>query len=82
MRFVVSGLEHREGFHETGGNLLDIAVDDGPDHLDGMSTWFEQVFPRQAAYDRVGQYISVEADIARHGDLLVMAIDPATMEVT
>ena len=35
----------------------------------------------QAAYDRVGQYISVEADIARHGDLLVMAIDPATMEV-
>lgn len=53
MRFVVSGLEHREGFHETGGNLLDIAVDNGPDHLDGMSTWFEQVFPRQAAYDRV-----------------------------
>ena len=35
----------------------------------------------QAAYDRVGQYISVEADIARYGDLLVMAIDPATMEV-
>ena len=35
----------------------------------------------RAAYDRVGQYISVEADITRHGDLLVMALDPATMEV-
>ncbi|MEX0286357.1 MAG: hypothetical protein AB3N23_17250 [Paracoccaceae bacterium] len=35
----------------------------------------------KAAYDRVGQFISVEADITRHGDLLVMAIDPDTMEV-
>ncbi len=35
-----------------------------------------------AAYDRVGQFITVEAEITRHGDLLVMAIDPATMEVS
>jgi len=34
-----------------------------------------------AAYDRVAQYIAVEGDIARHGDLLVFAIDPDTMEV-
>ena len=35
----------------------------------------------QAAYDRVAQFISVEADVTRHGDLLVMAIDADTMEV-
>ncbi len=32
-----------------------------------------------AAYDRVGQYIEVEGQITRHGDLLVFAIDPDTM---
>jgi len=35
----------------------------------------------QAAYDRVAQFVSVEADITRRGDLLVMAIDPNTFEV-
>ena len=34
-----------------------------------------------AAYDRVGQYIAVEGDIERRGDLLVFSIDPASMEV-
>jgi len=34
-----------------------------------------------AAYDHVAQFISVEADLARHGDLLVMRIDPASIEV-
>ena len=34
------------------------------------------------AYDRVAQFIQVEGDITRHGDLLVFAIDPATMELT
>ncbi len=33
------------------------------------------------AYDFVAQYISVEGDITRHGDLLVFAIDPDTMKV-
>lgn len=35
----------------------------------------------EAAYDFVAQFISVEGDISRHGDLLVFALDPATMEV-
>ncbi|MCV6584034.1 MAG: hypothetical protein OIF47_00720 [Marinibacterium sp.] len=35
-----------------------------------------------AAYDRIAQFITVEGDIARHGDLLVFAIDPDTIEVT
>ena len=34
-----------------------------------------------AAFHRVGQYISVEADLRLHGDLLIMAIDPETIEV-
>lgn len=34
----------------------------------------------EALYDAVGLYISVEADIERRGDLLVMAIDPTTIE--
>lgn len=33
-----------------------------------------------AFYDYVGLYIGVEADIERRGDLLVMAIDPTTIE--
>ncbi|MEM7191158.1 MAG: hypothetical protein AAF439_16215 [Pseudomonadota bacterium] len=35
----------------------------------------------QAAYDRVGEFISVEGTIERRGDVLVFTIDPATMEV-
>lgn len=35
----------------------------------------------QAVYDHMAQYISVEGDITRHGDLLVLAIDPETVEV-
>jgi hypothetical protein len=34
----------------------------------------------EALYDAVGLYIGVEADIERRGDLLVMTIDPATVE--
>jgi hypothetical protein len=34
----------------------------------------------QEAYDYVGQPVSVEGDITRHGDLLVFSIDPATLE--
>lgn len=34
-----------------------------------------------AARHRIGQYVSVEGRIARHGDLLVFAIDPETLEV-
>ena len=33
-----------------------------------------------AAYDAVGLYVTVEGEITRHGDLLVFAIDPATIE--
>jgi hypothetical protein len=33
----------------------------------------------EEAYDFVAQFITVEGDIARHGDLLVFEIDPATM---
>ena len=36
----------------------------------------------EAAYDRVAQFISVEGQITKHGDLLVFAIDPDTMELT
>ena len=35
----------------------------------------------EEVYDRIGQYISVEGQITRHGTLLVLAIDPETMEV-
>lgn len=34
-----------------------------------------------AALDHVAQFISVEGEVTRHGDLLVLALDPATMEV-
>ncbi|MEP0503940.1 MAG: hypothetical protein ABJD13_05570 [Paracoccaceae bacterium] len=37
--------------------------------------------PREA-YDRVAQFIEVEGDISRHGDMLVFAIDASTMELT
>ena len=32
-------------------------------------------------YDYVAQYVSVEGEISRHGDLLVFALDPDTLEV-
>lgn len=35
----------------------------------------------KAAYDRIGQFISIEGEIERRGDLLVFEIDPATMEL-
>lgn len=35
----------------------------------------------EAGYRRIGQYIAVEAELTRRGDLLVMEIDPATIEV-
>lgn len=35
----------------------------------------------EAAYDHVAQYVSAEGRITRHGDLLVFAIEPDTIEV-
>ena len=35
----------------------------------------------EAAKTRIGQYVQAEGEITRHGDLLVFAIDPATIEV-
>lgn len=57
-RFVVSALDHHEGFHATGGNLLDVSLDGRDDQLDGLCTWFERTFPRQAAYTT----LSVDGD--------------------
>jgi hypothetical protein len=34
----------------------------------------------EALYDYVGLYVDLEADVERRGDLLVMRIDPATIE--
>lgn len=33
------------------------------------------------AYDYVAQFVSVEGDVARHGDLLVLRLDPASIRV-
>ncbi len=35
----------------------------------------------RSAYDYVAQYVSLEGDIERRGDLLVLRLDPATLEV-
>ncbi|MEM7709673.1 MAG: hypothetical protein AAF264_02750 [Pseudomonadota bacterium] len=35
----------------------------------------------RAAYDRIGQYISVEGDLERRGDLVVLRMDPESMEL-
>lgn len=35
----------------------------------------------KSAYDYIAQYVSVEGTIRKHGDLLVFAIDPATLKV-
>jgi len=35
----------------------------------------------EEATRRIGQYVQAEGEITRHGDLLVFAIDPATIEV-
>jgi hypothetical protein len=35
----------------------------------------------QVAYDRVVQFISVEAEVTKHGSLLVFAIDADTIEL-
>jgi len=35
----------------------------------------------KSAYDYIAQYISVEGDVTRHGSLLVLRIDPETIEV-
>ena len=35
----------------------------------------------QEGFDAMAEYISVEGEITRHGDLLVLAMDPATIEV-
>ena len=52
VRFVIGGPGHKEGFQLSGGNLLDLSLDGRPDALDGISTWFEREFPRQAVYTR------------------------------
>lgn len=53
VRFVLSDLSHREGFQRTGGNLIDVHGRHGGDRFGGMSTWFAEQFPRQAAYERM-----------------------------
>ena len=35
----------------------------------------------QVVYDRMAQFVSLEGEITRHGDLLVLAIDPDSVEV-
>ncbi|MEP2027673.1 MAG: hypothetical protein ABJI96_03075 [Paracoccaceae bacterium] len=35
----------------------------------------------KSAYDYVAQYVSLEGDVERRGDLLVLRMDPATLEV-
>ncbi|MEM8629659.1 MAG: hypothetical protein AAGF74_00350 [Pseudomonadota bacterium] len=37
-------------------------------------------FP-EAAYDYVAQYVAVEGEVTRHGDLLIFAMEPETIEV-
>jgi len=50
VRFVVGHIEHRVGFGESGGNLLDVVVDGAPDQLDGLGSWLNREFPRQGRY--------------------------------
>ena len=62
VRFVLSALDHRIGVHQTGGNLVDIAIEGGEDVFDGMCTWLDRTFPRQAAYRELqvdGQQVTV-----------------------
>ena len=35
----------------------------------------------EAAYDYIGQFVEIEAEIERRGDLLVMLVDPAAIKV-
>lgn len=35
----------------------------------------------KSAYDNIGQFISIEGDVERRGDLLVLRMDPDTLEV-
>ncbi len=39
------------------------------------------VLPR-AAYDFIGQFVSLEGDLERRGDVMILRIDPQTMELT
>ncbi len=50
VRLVVSDIEHRVGFSESGGNLLDVTVNGAADRLDGLGSWLERSFPRQGRY--------------------------------
>jgi len=34
-----------------------------------------------AAYDYIGQFISIEGDLERRGDILVLRMDETTMEL-
>ena len=36
----------------------------------------------KAAYDYIAQFVSVEGEVARHGDLLVLKMDADTLELT
>jgi hypothetical protein len=50
VRFVISALDHKGAFQESGGNLIDLVVGDSEDVFDGMGTWLERTFPRQGRY--------------------------------
>lgn len=53
VRFVLSDLDHREGFHPTGGNLIDITGRTGDDSFGGLSPWLDATFPRQPKWERL-----------------------------
>lgn len=52
---------------------------DGSDFL--LITGPDGAFLPKSAYDHVAQFVSLEGDVARHGNLLVLALDPDTVEV-
>ncbi len=74
VRWVVTALDHKGTFQESGGNLADIVVGDGADVFDGMATWLEREFPRQGKYTDLAvaeDGASVTVSGADSGDPLV-----------
>ena len=59
LRIVISRADHKTGFCKSGGNVIDVAPVSTPgwrsegDHLNGLLTYFDDRFPRQAVYEDV-----------------------------
>src|SRR5215813_5270003 len=54
IRIVIDDVGKRQGFAESGGNIVDAARRDrNIDLLTQLITYFDNTFPRQAVYDRV-----------------------------